>query len=137
MLGERIAVMQGKRTNQRVLPLEDGLPKVETSFEVSGTLLGLPARTIVTYWSMVLANGTLYGECPNQGLVLTQSGESATFRAAGVGKFTNASGAAAFRGAIYYASSSPALAKLNDIAVVYEWDVDEHGAAKLQGWEWT
>jgi len=137
MLGERIVMMQGKRTNQRVLPVEDGLPKVETSFEVSGTILDHPAKTIVTYWSMVLANGTLYGECPNQGLVLTQSGDMATFRAAGVGKFTNAGGAAAFRGAIYYASSSPALAKLNGMAVAYEWDVDEHGDARLQGWEWN
>jgi len=137
MLGERIAVMQGKRTNQRVLPAQDGLPKVETSFELSGTLLGHSATTIVTYWSMVLANGTLYGECPNQGLTLTQSGDTATFRAAGAGKFTNAGGAASFRGTIYYASSSPALAKLNGMALVYEWDVDEHGGARLQGWEWN
>jgi hypothetical protein len=137
MLGERIASMQGKRTNQRVLPVQDGSPQVETSFEISGTLLDHPAKTIVTYWSTVLANGTLYGECPNQGLVLTQSGDTATFRAAGVGRFTNAGGAASFRGAIYYASSSPALAKLNGMAVIYEWDVDEHGKASLQGWEWN
>jgi len=26
MLGERIASMQGKRTNQRVLPVQDGSP---------------------------------------------------------------------------------------------------------------
>ena len=136
MLGEKIAVMQGKMTNQRVLPSEQGSPKFETSFEVSGTILSQPAKTVVTYWSMILLNGTLYGDCPNQGVVLTQSGEIATFRASGAGRFTNAAGAASFRGAIYYSSSSPALAKLNGLSVVYEWDVDEHGNATFQGWEW-
>ena len=136
MLGEKIVVMQGKMTNQRVLPPEQGSPKFETSFEVSGTILDQPAKTVVTYWSMILPNGTLYGDCPNQGVVITQSGEMATFRASGVGKFTNAAGAASFRGAIYYSSPSQVLAKLNGLSVVYEWDVDEHGNAKFQGWEW-
>jgi len=136
MLNEKIVDMQGKMTNQRVLPAEQGSPKFESSFEVSGTVLGQPAKTVVTYWSMILPNGTLYGECPNQGVVLTQSGDIATFRAAGAGRFTNAAGAASFRGAIYYASSAQALAKLNGLAVVYEWDVDEHGNAKFQGWGW-
>ena len=66
-----------------------------------------------------------------------QSGDTATFRAAGAGKFTNTAGAVSFRGAIYYASQSAALAALNGLAVVYEWDVDENGNANLKGWEWT
>ena len=137
MLGQKIVEMQGKMTNQRVLPLEQGSPKFELTFEISGSIFNQPAKTIVTYWAMILPNGTLYGECPNQGVVMTQSGDTATFRAAGVGKFTNAAGAVAFRGTIYYSSQSTALAALNGLAVVYEWDVDENGNANLKGWEWT
>ena len=136
MLGQIIVDMQGKMTNQRVLPAEQGSPTFESTFEVAGSILSLPAKTIVTYWSTILPNGTIYGECPNQGVVITQSGETATFRAAGAGKFTNAAGAVSFRGAIYYASQSPALAALNGLGVVYEWDVDENGKAAFKGWEW-
>jgi hypothetical protein len=136
MLGQKIVEMQGKMINQRVLPVEQGSPKFESTFEVAGSILNLPAKTIVTYWTIILPNGTIYGECPNQGVVMTQSGEAATFRAAGAGKFTNAAGAASFRGAIYYASQSPALAALNGLSVVYEWDVDENGNAAFKGWEW-
>lgn len=87
---------------------------------------------MATYWSTILPNGTLYGECPNQGVVMTQSGDTATFRAAGAGKFTNAAGAASFRGAMYYTSQSSALASLNGVAVVYvgcrrKWQSDLHG----------
>lgn len=136
MLGKMIVDMQGKMTSQRVLPPEQGSPTFESTFEVAGSILNLPAKTIVTYWSTLLPNGTVYGECPNQGVVITQSGETATFRAAGAGNFTNAAGAVAFRGAIYYASQSPALAALNGLAVVYEWNVDENGKAVFKGWEW-
>ena len=136
MLGQKIVEMQGKTTNRRVLPLEHGSPKFESTFEVAGSIFNQPAKTIVTYWSTILPNGTLYGECPNQGVVMTQSGDTATFRAAGAGKFTNAAGAVSFRGAIYYSSQSAALAKLNGLAVIYEWDVDENGNATLKGWEW-
>ena len=99
MLGQKISEMQGKMTTQRVLPLDQGSPKFETTFEISGTLLNYPAKALINYWSTIFPNGTIYGECPNQAVVMTQSGDTATFRAAGAGKFTNAAGAASFRGA--------------------------------------
>ena len=136
MLGEKIIEMQGKMTNRRVLPAEGGAPKFETSFEVAGSICAKQAKSLVTYWSMLRANGTLYGECPGQGFVMTQDGETATFRAAGAGRLTNSAGAVAFRGALYFQSSSARLSELNGIAVVYEWDVDENGDAKLAAWEW-
>ena len=68
---------------------------------------------------------------------MTQGGDTATFKAAGAGKFTNAAGAVAFRGAIYHETASEGLSALNGLAVVYEWDVDEDGNAKFVGWEWT
>src|SRR5262249_16089748 len=136
MLGQKISEMQGKMTNQRVLPLEQGSPKFEVTFENSGSVLNYPAKMIVTYWSTIMPNGTLYGECPNQGVVMTQSGDTATFRGTGVGKFTNAAGALSFRGTIYCSSQSAALAALNGLAVVYEWDVDENGKGNFTAWEW-
>lgn len=136
MLGELIVEGQGKLTTQKVLPSDGPLPKFELTFEVMGTVLGIASKTIVTYWSEVLANGTLYGECPGQGVVMTGEGDIATFKAAGAGRFTSPGGAVAFRGTIYYETASEKLAALNGLAVVYEWDVDEDGNTAFKGWEW-
>ena len=38
-----------------------------------------------TYWSVVRADGSLYGECPNQGIVMTDDGQPGTWTGAGVG----------------------------------------------------
>lgn len=137
MLGNKILECEGKMTNRRVLSSDGALPKVETSFEIAGTVLGQNAKVMVTYWSTVRADGTLYGECPGQGLVMTDGGDIATFRATGSGRFANRSGAVAFRGALYHETVSEALAALNGLAVVFEWDVDEGGNASLQGWQWN
>ncbi len=137
MLGNKIIDSAGKMTNRRVLPSDGPLPKFETSFELTGTILGQNAKTLVTYWSMIRPDGTLYGECPSQGLIMTENGESATFRATGAGNFPNKAGAVAFRGAIYHETASEGLSALNGLAVIYEWEVDEEGNTTFQGWEWT
>ena len=59
----------------------------------------------------------------------------ATFRASGIGTFTT-EGGASFRGVVYFQASAPSLARLNGIAVVYEWDVDADGNATWELWEW-
>ncbi len=87
MLGEKLGEMHGKVTGQRVLPTEGGVPKVETSFEISGTLLETETTLMGTYWSVVRADGSLYGECPWQGVVMTQDGVG-TWAGSGVGHFT-------------------------------------------------
>lgn len=95
MLGEMIVDGQGNLTTQRVLPSDGPLPKLEVTFEILGTVLGKTAKTFVTYWSAVQPDGSLYGECTSQGVVMTENGESATFRAAGTGNFTGPGGAVA------------------------------------------
>ena len=39
-------------------------------------------------------------------------------------------------GIVYFQASAPSLARLNGIAVVYEWDVDADGHATWELWEW-
>ena len=101
MLGEKLGELRGKVTGQRVLPADDSRPKVETSFEISGTVLGVETTMMGTYWSTVRPDGRLYGECPMQGILLTRDGD--------VGTWT---------------------------AVLYEWEIDEHGNAHTPWWEW-
>ena len=48
MQGDKIGEESGKVTSQRVLPNPGGGPKMETSFQASGTLLGTGHTTTGT-----------------------------------------------------------------------------------------
>jgi hypothetical protein len=132
MLGEQLGELRGKRTARRVLSVDDGL-KLEVTFESKGKFAGADVMEIGTYWSATRPGGGLYGE--GQGVVMSQDGETATWKGGGVGKLTGG-GAVSFRGAIYYSSASPKLARLNGIAVFFEFDVDADGNTHSKVWEW-
>jgi len=134
MLGEKIGSISGPAKN-KALSAEGSLPKFSTSTEGVGTLAGAEVQSMATYSSSMRADGTLYGECPNQGVIMTQDGV-ATFRATGVGTFT-AEGGTNFRGACYFQASAPSLSSLNGICCVYHFDVDAEGNATWDIWEWN
>jgi hypothetical protein len=131
MLGESIAESRGKRTGRRVLSTNPF--KVEVSLETSGTLLGIEVNEVITYWSEARADGTLYGE--GQGVTITKDGETATWKGQGVGKIVSG-GAVSYRGAVYYSTASPKLARLNAVAAVFEFDADANGNTHSKLWEW-
>jgi hypothetical protein len=134
MLGEMLGQESGKLTGMRVLPSEGGGPKVEASFQASGQLVGVDTTDMGTYWSVVQADGTLSGE--GQGVVMTRDGGMATWRGQGVGRFTGRGTGVSWRGAIYYQSASPQLARLNSVVGVFEYETDENGDTRSQVWEW-
>ena len=121
-------------TTTTVLPTEGSLPKFETSTHGSGTLAGVNVATMATYWAEMQANETLYGECPNAGVIMAQDGV-ATFRASGTGSFT-ADGGTTFKGVVYVQTTAPSLSSLNGAALVYNWDVNAEGNATWELWEW-
>lgn len=135
MLGDKLGTLTGKVTGQRVMPSEDR-PTVETSFEASGHFAGVDTTWIATYWATVRPDGSMYGECPRQGVVMTNDGGVGTWTAAGVGWFGEA-GSTHFRGAIYLSSAPEKLAHLTRTAIIYEWQID--GEANTTGtlWAWT
>lgn len=133
MLGDKIGTEIGKVTGQRVLANPGGGPKMETSFRATGTILGVNETVTATYWSHVRADGTLYGE--GQGVVMGEDGSMATWVGQGVGTLKKG-GAVSYRGAVYYSSSSPRWARLNNVAGVFEYEVDADGNTKGELWEW-
>ncbi len=134
MLGEKIGEGSGKITGQRVLPNAGGLPKTESSVQITGTLLGVENTLIGTYESVMRPDGTLFGE--GQGIVTGKGGEVATLVGRGAGKIKEG-GAVSFRGAFHYHATSPPWSRLNDRAVVFEWDVDRDGNVRFETWEWV
>ena len=133
MLGQQIGELRGKRTARRVLSTDGGGFKVEVSLESKGKLLGVDAHEIATYWSAPRPDGSLYGE--GEGVVLTPDGGMATWKGAGVGKIM-ATGAVSYRGAIFYSTATPKLARLNSVATVFEFEVDAEGNTHAKSWEW-
>lgn len=133
MLGEKIGESSGKVTSRRVLPNPGGGPKMETSFEASGRLLGVEETETGTYWSALRPDGSLYGE--GQGILMGKSGEMATWVGQGVGTIKK-DGGVSYRGAVYYQTASPAWARLNAVAALFEYEVDAQGNTRAQLWEW-
>ena len=132
MLGEMVVELRGKRTGRRVLSVENGF-KVEVSCESTGKMLGIDVMEVGTYWSESRPDGSLYGE--GHGVIIGADGDNATWKGQGVGKFVGA-GAVSYRGAIYYSTASPKLARLNSVAAVFEFDVDAEGNTHSKLWEW-
>ncbi len=133
MLGEKVGTFTGTTTD-KVMPAQGGLPSFETSAQTSGKLAGAECQSMATYSAQMQPDGSLYGECPNSGVVMTSDGV-ATFRASGCGQMTG-DGGAKFRGAVYFQTSAPALMSVNGKCMVYEWDVDVQGNATWNIWEW-
>jgi len=133
MQGDKIGESSGRVTSQRVLPNPGGGPKMETSFQATGKLLGVEETETGTYCSVVRPAGTLYGE--GQGVIMGKEGDLATWVGQGVGTIGKA-GAVSYRGAVYYQSSSPRWSRLNSVAAIFEYEVDGQGNTRAQLWEW-
>ena len=116
MLGEKIGEISGKVTMQRVLPNLGGDPKMETSFQASGSVLGTNIKDTGTYTTIFRPDGTQYGE--GQGVMITKDGKTATWTGHGVGTMKK-DGTATYRGAIYFQTMPPKWSRLNKVAVLF------------------
>ncbi|MFQ5930028.1 MAG: hypothetical protein ACE5MK_10030 [Acidobacteriota bacterium] len=134
MLGELLYEEQGKTTGIRVLSSDSDGPKIEVSIQTSGKILGIEETSLWTYWSLVRPGGTLYGE--GKGVMTTKDGDVVNCVGQAVGKPTGSGSAASWRGAVYFHTSSERLSKLNGIAGVFEYEVDENGNTDAKVWEW-
>ena len=134
MLGEKLGEESGTITGTRVLPSEGGAPKVEVSFQAMGKALGVDTTDIGTYWSVMRPDGSLYGN--GQGVLMAKDGGAASWTGQGIGRF-NASGGVTWRGAVYYLTGMGSLARLNSMAVVYEFETDAAQNARNVFWEWS
>jgi len=135
MLGEQIGELTGKVTGTRVLPGEDyRYVKMEVSMQQSGQILGVPAVDIATYTVFERIPGQLYGE----GRGITQAGdEGAIWNGHGIGKMSGQGMAMSFRYSIaFQAGGSGKLARLKDVLVVGEHELDEDGNTRSKIWEW-
>ena len=117
MLGDKIGEGTGKITSQRVLANPGCGPKMESSFQANG-FAWREVQGDGHLPTVVRPDGTLFGE--GQGIITTADGKLATWTGHGVGTM-NKDGTASYRGAIYYQTTPPKLARLNKAAVMFEY----------------
>lgn len=134
MLGDKVGELSGEMTGLRILETSPA-PVAEISFRGEGHLLGVDTQEMGTYTSEMRADGTMLGE--GRGVSMGAGGEVATWRGNGVGVPTGEGMGAKWRGAIYYETSVEAWAKLNAIAVVYEFDVAADGKLIATTFAWS
>ena len=73
MLGQLLYESKGKITGQRVLSVENGIPKYETSIAGTGIFTGsLEVNTNWAYWAIQRPDGTSYSQ--GQGVIMTKNG---------------------------------------------------------------
>ena len=131
MLGELLGENTGKRIVRRVLGTNP--PKVEVSFEDSGTMLGVATNGFGTYTSVVRADGSILGD--GQGIMSTADGELIEWTGSGQGKF-GPGGSISYRGILYFQTASQKLARLNSAPGVFEYETDPDGKTRNKVWEW-
>lgn len=134
MLGEMVGEVRGQGIGTRILADEGQGPRMEVTDQAVGTLCGVSINQTVTYVGTMRPNGTIAGE--GYGVTMTPSGGTATFRGAGVGRFIRP-GVVSWRGVLLYETDSEALARLNGIAVLFEYEIDETGKSEGRLYEWT
>jgi len=133
MLGDMVGEIRGQHSTTRVLADEGHGPRMEVTDQSSGTLFGVGMNQTVTYVGTMRPNGTIAGEA--HGVTMSATGGAATFRGMGVGRFVGP-GAMSWRGSLFYESASDEFARLNGIAVLFEYEIDESGKSEGRLFEW-
>ena len=133
MLGEQVGDVRGQTISTRVLPDEGTGPRMEITDQSVGTLCGVSITSTVTYVGTLRPTGHIAGE--GTGVVMSTEGEMATYRGVGVGTI-NPNGTTTWRGSLFYESQTPKLSRLNGVATLFEYQVDEGGKSEGHFFEW-
>ncbi len=136
MLGEKLAEERGKVTGSRMLPGDDyRYVKMEASFQGCGKFLGVDYTSMGTYTAFERVPGQVYAE--GQGIIVTSDGQSAIWNGHGIGRMTGEGMGMSFRFSVaYQAPTDGKLARLNQVLVIGEHEVDADGNFHTVEWEW-
>ena len=133
-MGDQLGEASGRITSNRVVAPLGAQVQIEVAFQGSGRMLGQDITDIGTYVQAVRPGGVLYGE--GDVLWVTSEGESAHWTGSGVGRPTAAFLAGHFAVCGSAHTESQTLSRLNEVANVVEFDVEQDGSYHWTLWEW-
>jgi hypothetical protein len=133
MIGEMVGELTGRQTGVRLPRHHGGEMKIERTMEAKGTMLGEEVMFISTTWSREKPQGGMYTK--GHALMMTKKGEKVKLWGSGISIPRSGPGWSV-RGVRYLQTTAPALAHLNNVALVFEIEVDEDGTYRDRMWEW-
>ncbi|MDD1669481.1 MAG: hypothetical protein LUO97_06730 [Methanomicrobiales archaeon] len=135
MLGEMLGELTGKIVGHRIVSgYHMGGPlKMESTMETKGKILGQEVTLIATFWRMERPQGGMFSK--GHGVLMTKDGGKVMLRGAGVSVPSKGPGMS-MRGTRYGQTTSAALKRLNDMAILFEIEITPDGTIKDKWWEW-
>jgi hypothetical protein len=133
MLGDMIGELTGKVVGQRVVSHYGGPLKFERTLEAKGKVLGTEITLMGTFWSRERPQDGMFAK--GHGIIMTKNGEKAELHGSGI-TISGKGPGWSFRGVRYLQTTSAALSRLNNVALVYELDIAPDGTIHDRMWEW-
>jgi hypothetical protein len=132
-VGSLLTEEQGKITVRRILSVEDGTAKAETTYETAGLFHDVRYIDLGTLWSVIRPDGTLYGEW--KGALRTEDNDTVVYRGITGGKYTEkAKHTRTYRGTLTFENARGALAELNSMLAVFEMEIGDTGNVIYRTW---
>lgn len=135
MQGELLGEATGKITATRVEPANGRQIEVEVSFQGTARFLGEECVNLGSYVQTMRQGGALYGE--GHVLVIAADGEVLNWNGFGVGRPTGKPPAGQFAVCGSIQTTAERFQRLNSIANLAEYEVDEDGTYRWRMWEWV
>lgn len=132
-LGEKFAETYGSISGRRVLANLGEGPRIETTFEDDGELLGISVHGIGTYEAVRRVTNELYGE--GNGVYTTDEGDLIYWTGTGLGKQVGTGSGTTWRVSLYYQTTSERFARLNETVGIGQFEVDSEGNVRSEVWE--
>jgi hypothetical protein len=135
MIGEMLGELTGKIIGQRIVPHHHRSRqlRIERTMETKGKILGQEVTFLATFWSMERPQGGMFSR--GRGILMTKNGEKAMLRGAGISVTPKGPGWS-MRGTRYAQTTSAALKRLNEVALVFETEISPDGTIRDKWWEW-
>ncbi|MGZ4864678.1 MAG: hypothetical protein ACXV5H_07280 [Halobacteriota archaeon] len=131
MLGDVVYEGTGKLVSMRVL---DNNGTMELTFQEQGKAFGIPCSNVLTYVTTPRPDGITYAE--GRGVLVTVNGDTATIISHSIGMPKPNPPATSIRGASFFYTQSPKLARFNKIVCVHEVEANEDWTYTVKDWEW-
>lgn len=132
-IGKLLTDETGRLTVRRVLSVESGSARVETTFESAGYLGEAHYTDLGTLWSVIRPDGTLYGEW--KGGLRTDDNDTAVYRGITGGSYIDDTPhSRTYRGALTFENATGTLAELNSTLAVFEAVFDDAGKVTYRTW---
>jgi hypothetical protein len=132
MIGDVVGELTGKIIGERIVRHHHGEVMFEKTLESKGKVFGVEVTLIATIKVRERPMGGMIAK--GNGVLLTAKGEKVVLQGSAISIMGREH--LSMRGIRYAQTSIPALARLNNVALVFEMEMMKDGTVQEKIWEW-